>query len=490
MNLEPTHLQQSFIASAVKETLYGGARGGGKTFAVILDWVVHSEAFGRFAKGIVFRRSLVELDDFIEKSKDILIAAGHSWMEGKKQFVSPKGAILRCRYLDNDDDAALYQGHEYTRVYIEEIGNFPNESPVRKLLSTLRSGHGVPCRLKATANPGGAGHTWVKGRYIDPAAAMTPFSTDNGKSFRVYIPAKLTDNPHLMRDPEYEAMIRQAGSVELVKAWLDGDWDVVVGQYFKEFRRADHVIPTVKLPDSFSVRYRSHDWGSARPFANYWQAVATGDPIPGVERHIPRGALIFYRELYGWNGTANQGCRWTAKQVGRAIRQAESEGVNEDHRIIDANNGLHKIDPSTFATNGGPPIAEEMARVGVWFTRADNRRVAKVGAIGGWDQVRSRLIGEEVQTDIFVPMIYFMDCCTHLLRTLPTLPSDPTMPDDIDTKAEDHAADAVRYGCMARPYDPPDKFIKKSNVRTLGDLTMEEAWKCQYTNNSRIIMRN
>jgi hypothetical protein len=486
VNLEPTHLQLSFIASAAKETLYGGARGGGKTFAVVLDWLVHSEGFGRLAKGIVFRRTLVELDDFIEKSKDILIAAGHSWMEGKKQFISPKGAILRCRYLDNDNDAALYQGHEYTRVYVEEIGNFPNESPVRKLLSTLRSGHGVPCQLKATANPGGAGHTWVKARYIDPAAAMTPFSQDGGKTYRVYIPAKLTDNPHLMKnDPEYIEMIRQAGNDELVKAWLDGDWDVVVGQYFKEFRRDKHVIPTAKLPDSWTVRYRSHDWGSARPFANYWQAVADGQPIPGVDRIIPRGALVLYRELYGWNGTPNQGCRWTSGQVGAAIVKAESEGVNEDRRIITDNNGLHKIDPATFATNGGPSIAEEMAKVGAWFTRADNRRVAGTGALGGWDQVRKRLIGEEDN-----PMIFFMDCCTHLLRTLPVLPCDSVMLDDIDTAAEDHAADAVRYGCMARPYSPPLPYVKpESAIKTLGDLTMEEAWMCANSYQSSVISR-
>lgn len=489
MNLTPTSFQESFIASAAKETLYGGARGGGKTFAVIIDWLIHSEGFGRLARGIVFRRELVELEDFIEVARDILEASGHKWMEQKKQFISPKGAILRCRYLDSDNDAGKYQGHQYTRVYVEEVGGFPNEAPFKKLLATLRSAHGVPCQLKATANPGGAGHSWVKMRYIDPAPPRTPFSTDGGKTYKVYIPAKLTDNPHLMQnDPEYIEMIKQAGSEELVKAWLDGDWDVVVGQYFKEFSRARHVIPTIPpdaLPAGWNVRYRSMDWGSARPYAVYWFAVANGDQPADCPTYIPRGALVVYREVYGWNGSANQGARHTAAQVGDIVLRAESA----DHRIISENLGLCKVDPSTFATNGGPSIAEEMARAGAWFTRADNRRVAGMGALGGWDQVRKRLIGEEGR-----PMIYFMDCCSHLIRTLPTLPTDPMLLDDIDTNAEDHAADALRYGCMARPYTPPPPAII-SNHHTFGkslhEFSLEECWSTAGSQTpAGIILRN
>lgn len=492
MIIEPTHLQVSFITSACRETLFGGSRGGGKTFAVIIDWLVHSEQYERDARGIVFRRSLVELDDFIEVAKDVLGEAGHRWMDQKKQFVSPKGAILRCRYLENDADAGLYQGHAYTRVYVEEIGNFPNEAPVKKLLATLRSAKGVPCQFKATANPGGAGHSWVKARWIDPVAANTPFSVDGGKTYRVYIPARLTDNPHLMvNDPGYIDMLKQAGDAELVRAWLDGDWDVVVGQYFKEFSRAKHVIPTMVLPGHWQIRYRAMDWGSSRPYAVYWFAVADGDPIrhdDGREFHIPRGALVVYRELYGWNGQANQGIRQTAEKVAQRIQEEEL-----DSRIVGENLGLCKIDPSTFATNGGPSIAETMARNGVWWNRADNRRVQGAGPVGGWDQLRYRLKGEGPE-DREVPMIYFMDCCVHLIRTLPTLPSDPNKPDDVDTSAEDHPADALRYGCMARPYNPPPPPTKRPRnqgiYKVLGQISMEEMWACQVVQNQHIIPRN
>lgn len=496
--LEPTPKQTAFIHSPAKFTLFGGARGGGKTFAVIIDWLLHSDAYGRRARGVVFRRELTELDDFIEEAKDILEAAGHTWMEQKKQFRSPAGAILRCRYLDKDKDAGKYQGHQYTRVYIEEIGGFPNEGPIKKLAATLRSKYGVPCQFKATANPGGAGHSWVKNRFIDPAAANTPFSTDGGKTYTVYIPAKLTDNPHLMEnDPDYIEMIRQSGDDELVRAWLDGDWDVVVGQYFTEFKRQKHVIPTLRLPNTWTVRYRSADWGSAKPFAVYWIAVANGDQLSGCTTYIPRGALVVYRELYGIDrkkdGTfiPNQGVRYTAEQFAEAVLLAEAT----DHEIVARNPSLNKIDPSTFATNGGPSLAERMARVGCWWTRADNRRVSGQGAFGGWDQVRNRLKGEEKDEsgEYTTPMIYFMDCCTHLIRTFPILPRDPLVLDDVDSEAEDHAADGLRYGCMARPYNPPPPRILNhsipNGVKSLSQFNMNEAWQCTMFGSSSTIPR-
>jgi hypothetical protein len=488
MLLEPTPLQEAFIYSPVDETLYGGARGGGKTFAVIIDWLIHSDAHGRYARGIVFRRSLVELDDFIESAKDVFLAAGHKWVDSKKTFISPKGAVFRCRYLDNDADAALYQGHAYSRIYVEEIGNFPAEGPIRKLFGALRppiaGGPPIRCQFKATANPGGPGQTWVKARYIDPAPAMSPFSVDGGKRYRVFVPAKLTDNPHLMEnDPTYVDRLKDAGSVELVKAWLDGDWNAVVGQYFREFDSAKHIIPTVRLPNHWKVRYRAHDWGSARPNCTLWFAVADGDGLPGVDTIIPRGALVVYRERYGWNGKPNEGERKTAAEVGRAIRLAEAE----DARIIDENASLNKIDPSTFATNGGPSIAEEMARSGAWFVRADNRRVQSQGPIGGWNQVRGRLKGNGDH-----PMIFIMDCCTHLIRTLPMIPTDPVNLDDVDTDSEDHPADTLRYGCMARPYTPPASIQpsrQESFGRSLYSFTMDDAWKCDVGRSDQIIHR-
>ena len=278
--------------------------------------------------------------------------------------------------------------------------------------------------------------------------------------------------------------MKDAGSVELVKAWLDGDWNTVVGQYFRELDKKIHVIPTVEIPPYWRTRYRAMDWGSARPSAVYWFAVADGTELPGVDRHIPRGALVVYRERYGWNGKPNEGERKTAREVAQEILKIET-----DHKIVEQNADLNKIDPATFATNGGPSIAEEMARAGIWFTRADNRRVVGQGPIGGWDQVRKRLNGEEGH-----PMIFFMDCCHHLIRTLPMVPTDPVNLDDVDSDSEDHPADALRYGCMARPYIPPPSAPPRDPEsmfkNQMTNFTMAEAWNCRFHGSSRVISRN
>lgn len=445
LRLSPTDLQQAFIESPAFETTYGGARGGGKSFALILDWLVHSETYGAKARGLAVRRHLTELDELISTAQDILLPAGHVWHDSKKMFTSPSGATLRMRYLDNDQDALLYQGHQYTRVYIDELTHFPNPSPIYKLFATLRSAAGVPAQFKATTNPGGPGHSWVKLRYVDCTPPMTPYSDDNGETYRVFIPAKLSDNRYLIEaDPQYVARLRRSGGPDLVKAWLDGDWEISIGSFFPEWNSRTHVLPTFEPPESWGPRFRAMDWGSARPYAVGWFAIASGDPLeePYENLVIPRGAMVMYRELYGWTGEPNVGTRETAEAVGRKIALAEAGEK--------LSSGLNKIDPSTFATNGGPSIAENLARAGAWFTRADNRRVAGKGAMGGWEQIRARLVGIDGR-----PMLYFMDCCRHTIRTLPALPTDAAYPEDVDSESEDHAPDMVRYACNARIWVPP-----------------------------------
>jgi hypothetical protein len=473
---QPQPRQAMFIRCPTLEVVFGGARGGGKSDAVLGDWMEHSHAFGQNARALAIRRSIVQLDELIERAKEIYLPIGAQWHEQKKTFIMPAGGILRMRYLDNDDDAALYQGHSYTRLYVEELTNFPSFSPIAKLIATLRSAQGIPCQMKATCNPGGVGHNWVKTRYIDPAPAFTPYSDDGGETFRTFIPSRLQDNEILMRqDPGYVARLKRAGNKELVRAWLEGDWDIVIGAFFPEFDARKHVIPAARVPDEWRTRYRAMDWGSARPYAVLWIAVADGHTPLTWPFEIPRGALVVYREMYGWAGEPNVGLRWPASRVGQAIRDADMGD--------ELNAGLCRLDPSAFATNGGPSIAEMMARQGAWFHPADNRRVAGRGAMGGWNQIRDRLLGEDGR-----PMLYIMDNCRHLMRTLPTLPMSSVLPDDVDTNAEDHAADALRYGCMARPYIAPAPAVTGSlrlpaiEYAAMGRFQLAELWKTAPSN--------
>lgn len=294
---------------------------------------------------------------------------------------------------------------------------------------------------------------------------------------RQYIPAKLADNPSMQSDdPHYRSRLRGLGSPSLVKAMEDGDWNVIVGAYFPEFSTERHVIRPFVIPAHW-MRIRSMDWGSAKPFAVGWYAVSDGEFSA-----IPRGALVKYREWYGVklrNPTdpgsfePNVGLKLTAEQIGAGIVKRETIGLEPSGQPKRENIPLAVLDPSAFSEDGGPSHAERMALAGAVFTRADNARVARQGALGGWDMVRSRLKGEVDDDDnpVGPPMIFFFDTCAHTIRTLPALQHDALRAEDVDSDGEDHAGDETRYACMARPYV---RTLPKPPEPPRGARTIEE----------------
>jgi hypothetical protein len=240
--------QTAFISCPVFEIFFGGARGGGKTDAVLGDFLEHADAYGKDAIGLMIRRTRVELVETIERSKVIYQPLGWTFGEQDKMWRAPNGARLRFAYLERDQDAQAYQGHSYTRVYVEEIGNFPSDKPILKLMATLRSGAGVPVGFRSTGNPGGPGHGWVKQRYIDPAPAGWQVFKDSLSGLeRVFIPSRVGDNPYLGED--YVNQLRASGSKELVRAWLEGDWSVIEGAFFDNWSMERHVIAPFSPPE-------------------------------------------------------------------------------------------------------------------------------------------------------------------------------------------------------------------------------------------------
>lgn len=454
--------QTALVTCPVFEILFGGARGGGKTEGMLGEFINHADKYGENAIGLMLRRERTQLVETIERSRAIYAKLGAKFHEQEKMWRFPNGARLRFAYLERDADAEAYQGHSYTRVYIEELTNFPDPKPVMKLMATLRSGAGVPCGFRATANPGGPGHTWVKARYIDPDPRGWVRITDPASGLeRIFIPSRVTDNRHL--DEGYISRLRASGSEALVKAWLDGDWSVIEGAFFDCFSTARHVIEPFELPDDW-LRFRSGDWGSAAPFSIGWWAVVGDDTSLRGGRVLPRGALVRYREWYGASAP-NVGIKLTAEEVAEGIRQRERDDT--------ISYGV--LDPAAFAVDGGPSIAERMMRVGVVWRRADNKRVAKLGALSGWDQMRGRMKGDAEGR----PMLFVFDTCRDFIRTVPSLQHDPDHPEDLDTDGEDHVADEARYGCMSRPWVPkpveekrhgaPDGRLRTPDVKYWND---------------------
>ena len=444
--------QTDLIRCPVFEVFFGGARGGGKTAGMLGEWLNHSSTYGENANGLMVRRSLAELQDTIRESKQIYSQLSATYNETSKRWTMPNNSTLTFAFLENDEDAQRYQGWAATRLYVEEIGNFPHPDPIMKLMAILRSTKGVPVGFRATGNPGGPGHQWVKARYIDPAPQGYKILTDDSGLQRVFIPSKVQDNAALLSsDPTYIARLKASGSKELVRAWLEGDWSVITGAYFPEFSTQTHVIPPFPIPDHWT-RIVGMDWGSAAPFAVLWAAVSDGT-LP----QYPKDALVIYREWYGWDGTPNKGCRMMAQEVGARIRDLQGEETIHDS----------VLDPAAFTSDGGPSIAE---RLDCDFRRADNKRVARLGVSGGWDSLRERLRGTDHSENL--PLLYLFDECVHIIRTLPALQHDMHRPEDVDTTGEDHAADALRYICMSRPLTQTKK--KPENRRFETQLTINE----------------
>lgn len=459
--------QRRLLACPTYEVFFGGARGGGKTDGVIGEWAQHARNYGEHAIGLMVRRTSTQLAETIERAKSILGPIGAKFTSKPDRCRMPGGGRLNFAYLERDADAENYQGHSYTRVYIEEAGNFPSPAPIMKLHATLRSGAGVPVGMRLTGNPGGPGHHWLKARFIDPAPlGMVPIRDPESGLNRVYIPSRVTDNVALDREA-YIRQLKQTGSPELVRAWLEGDWSVIAGAFFPEFSMERHVCKPVELPEHW-LRYPAMDWGSARPFCVLWVAVSDGE-LP----QFARGALVVYREWYGTNGQPNVGLRMPAEDVGAEIVKRE---------MNDGKVGVGVLDPAAWASDGGPSIAERIARSGAIFRKADNARVGRLGAMGGWDQVRARLIGDDK------PGLVIFNTCTHLIRTLPALQHDPDRPEDVDTEAEDHAPDTLRYACMARPY-VVERKINPRNPRLLvgaqNEVTMDDLWALNDEENQR-----
>ena len=421
------------------------------------DYLQDVDTYGKHWRGIVFRKSYNELEELMARAHSLFGATSARWAESKKTWTWPNGATFKMRHLEREQDADKYQGHQYTWIGLDEITLWANPSAFFKLKACLRYADAdVPTkRIRLTGNPGGAGHQWVKERYVTPSVkGYVPIYDGATQSYRMYIPSKVYDNKILMRrDPGYILRLAEVGTPELVRMWLDGDWDVVAGAYFSEFRADKHVVEPCKLPANWT-RFRAFDWGSARPHCNLWFAVSDGEL-----KRFPRGALIVYREDYGAS-EPNVGLKLTVEQVAARIEAKEPQNERIDYSVAD---------PSIFQEDGGESIYERFRKCGIMFRAADNKRLP------GWNMLRARLIGEDDK-----PMLYIFSTCKNLIRTLPALQHDDRRPEDIDTEGEDHAADALRYGCMSRPYQRP-RIEPPKPLRGIESATIDELWKLTET---------
>lgn len=419
--------QGSAYTSVGTELLYGGAAGGGKSHLMRVASIVWCASIPGL-QVYLFRRVRDDLvRNHMEGPKGYRAILAPWVNAGLVKIVDDEirfwtGAKIYLCHCKDDNDIYKYQGAEMHVLLIDELTHF-TEAMYRFLRNRVRMvGIVLPAqyaglfpRIICGANPGNIGHAFVKAMWIDD---LLPFelrrmSKAEGGMLRVFIPAKLEDNPSMASDdPGYADRLEGLGSAALVKAMRHGSWDVIEGAFFDCWDAQRHVIKPFAMPDHW-MRFRSGDWGSAKPFSFGWWAVVSDETRVGSIL-LPRGCLIRYREHYGCKRTAegksipNVGVKLPAQAVGKKLLELE---------VGDPASQYGALDPATFASDGGPSIAERLMEGSghkIMWQRADNKRVAEIGAMGGWSEMYARMVGDEDGN----PMVVTFDTCRDSVRTI------------------------------------------------------------------------
>ena len=420
--------QTLFLKDKHRHIAYGGARGGGKSWAVRTKSKLLAFRYPGI-KILIVRKTYKELQNNHIEQLTAELAGFAKYNRSDKMFRFPNGSTISFGYCANEGDLGQYQGAEYDVVFIDEAGQL-QESWIRKINLCVRGTNGFPKRTYYTLNPGGPGHAYFKRVFVD-----RNFNPDEDPNDYFFIQAKVEDNKaHLDTQPDYLRELENLPPT-LRAAWKDGRWDVYEGQFFEDFRddpehyqdrRWTHVIEPFEIPDGWKI-CRSYDFGYGKPFSCAWWAVDYD------------GTIYRIMELYGCTRTPNEGVKWTPDKQFEEIHKTEMQ-----HPWLKGKTIIGVADPAIWDASRGESVADTAARYGVFFTPGDNERIA------GWMQCHYRLQFDE---DGY-PRMYVFNTCRAFIRTIPLLIYDEHKVEDLDTTMEDHVADEWRYFCMSRPIKP------------------------------------
>lgn len=464
----PQPRQLEFMSRPEFEVFYGGAAGGGKSDALVMEMLRQVDI--PHYKGLILRKTYPECRELIDKSlfyyKRAYPRAQYNATEHKWSF--PSGAKIYFGSLTHEGEKIKYQGQAFDVIAFDELTHF-QQSEYTFLMSRCRpNGTGTECYVRATGNPGGIGHQWVKERFVTAGTPNTTLSFDvswqepsgkvvSKKLTRCFVPSTVFDNQALMNnDPMYVARLASLPEAER-NAFLYGDWDTFSGQVFTEWRnlvdhyddrRGTHVINPFAIPKDWNV-YCSMDWGYSRPYAIGWFA---------VDRD---GRIYHIRELYGYTGRPNEGVHEAPAVVAEKIHAIEKEDPNLKGRTI-----RRVGDPAIWGTQGAESIGGMFEHLRLYFEKGENSRM------DGKMQLHHRLAFD----DNGFPMMYVFNTCKNFIRTIPNLIYDEKRVEDIDTTQEDHIYDMTRYVLMENPMTPPvyEKKLTRRAYSPLDTVTYDE----------------
>lgn len=463
--------QTNFMSCSIFEALFHGTRGNGKTDALLMAFAQHvGRGYGSAWRGIIFRQSYPQLADIQAKSEKWFrqIFPEAKFNRAKMMWEWPTGEALMFRHMSRPEDYWNYHGHEYPFIGWEELTNWANDRCYKSMMACCRtSTPGVPKMIRATTNPYGVGHGWVKDRWrLHGKWWLTIIITDatdqEGRSepFRCAIHGHIDENNILLdADPDYkQTIIAAAGNPAMSEAWLDGSWDIVAGGMFDDvWSPKFNIIPQFVVPHSWRMD-RSFDWGSSAPFSVGWWAESDGCDLQmknGLWRSTVKGDLFRVHEWYGWTGQPNQGLRMLAVDITKGIVERELQwglrqgsGAQETLRVKPgpADNSIHDVENGvSIAMDMGKPVrvGNNMHR-GVSWARADKRPGS---IISGLEHMRKMMKAAHPTKGRprELPGLFVTDECKQFLRTVPSLPRSEKNMDKVNENAEDHCCDESRY---------------------------------------------
>jgi hypothetical protein len=468
-----TGAQYAFLSCPVFEALLEGNRGGGKSDALVMDFAQHCGiGFGPDWRGMLFRQTYKQLEDIVAKTKKWFpkVFAGVTFNSTAMHWDWPTGERLYLSYMEREQDYWGYHGHAYPWVGWEELTTWPTDKCYKVMMSCCRSTKAgvylerenpdtgktelawepMPRKYRSTTNPYGVGHNWVKLRFGLPVPRhrLSGQVINDKAGDRVAIHCDLESNKVLLHaEPGYlDKVLMSAMNPSQAKAWAEGSWDIVAGGMFDDlWQPSTHVVPDLSpksIPHEWRIN-KSYDHGQSHPFSVGWWAESNGEPIKVSGRTLGGvpGDLFRFAEWYGWNGQPNEGIRMTARDIAQGIVERETKmGILGRCKQGPADSSIFDdFEP-------GSSVAGEMRAKGVLWQPAQKGPGSR---IQGWQAIRA-MLKNAAQQPREEAGLFVCEGCEQFIRTVPVLPRLEKNLDDVDSDAEDHVGDEVRYRVRER----------------------------------------